>query len=168
MLGGTGPDPSAARPESLDVDWLDRRIRNKVNLIFNTYLIGKSASDLVALAERVEQEATGPEDREKVNCSNCGRESSSQHRFCTYCGRVLKPAEVMPAAIWSREKVNCSNCGRESSSQHRFCTHCGTELKPVEVMTAASAGGATGWMAPVPDYGDWDWDPGSGGGDWSA
>ena len=126
MLGGTGPDTSEERSE---VDWLDGKIRSRVNLIFNTYLMDKSASELVALAERVEQEETGPGDRKKVNCSNCG-------------------------------------C--ESSSQHRFCTHCGTELKPVEVMTAASAGGATGWMAPVPDYGDWDWDPGSGGGDWSA
>ena len=94
VLGETGQGTSSERPWTSEVDWLDGKIRRKLNLIFNTYLIDKSASDLVALAEWLEQEATGPEERERVNCSNCGRESSTQHTFCTYCGTELKPVEV--------------------------------------------------------------------------
>ena len=90
VLGETGQGTSSERPWTSEVNWLDGKIRRKLNLIFNTHLIDRSASDLVALAEWLEQEATGPEERERVNCSNCGRESSPQHTFCTYCGTELQ------------------------------------------------------------------------------
>jgi len=57
-------EPMDAEPEDHDhmnVGWLDEQTRKKIQKVFSTYLIGKSASDLLVLAEGIEEETTKPE-----------------------------------------------------------------------------------------------------------
>ena len=57
-------EPMDAEPEEHDhmhVGWLDERTKKKIQKIFSTFLIGKSASDLLVLAEGIEKETTKPE-----------------------------------------------------------------------------------------------------------
>ena len=87
-----------AEPEDVwwtDVGWPDERIRKKIQTIFDSYLIGKSASDLVVVAERIEQETTGPDGEGSSGggrnvetlCKGCGSQIDNDANFCTNCGR---------------------------------------------------------------------------------
>ena len=56
----------------MDVGWPEEGTRKKIQMIFDSYLIGKSASDLLVLAERVEQETAEPEDKGSSSAGTSG------------------------------------------------------------------------------------------------
>ena len=64
--GTAGPAITAEAAAHSDVDWMDDLIRKSVQRHFNAFLMGKSAADLVALAERVEEETTAPDDERRT------------------------------------------------------------------------------------------------------
>ncbi len=71
-------EPMDAEPEDHDhmhVGWLDERTRKKIQKIFSTYLIGKSASDLLVLAEGIEEETTEPEGKGSSSSGSGGASS---------------------------------------------------------------------------------------------
>lgn len=66
ILAGAGPVVTAEGPAHSDVDWMDELTRKNVQRHFSAFLMGKSAEELVALAERVEEEATAPDDERRT------------------------------------------------------------------------------------------------------
>ena len=64
--GGAGPALMAEGAAHSDFDWIDELTRKSVQRHFNAFLMGKSAEDLVDLAERVEEETTAPDDERRT------------------------------------------------------------------------------------------------------
>ena len=64
--GTAGPAIMAEAAAHSDIDWMDEPTRKSVQRHFNAFLMGKSAADLVALAERVEEETTAPDDERRT------------------------------------------------------------------------------------------------------
>ena len=92
----------------MDVDWPEEGTRKKIQTIFDSYLIGKSASDLVVVAERIEQETTGPDGEGSSGgegnvgtlCKGCGSQIDDA-TFCTNCGRrVAALGAAGSASAW--------------------------------------------------------------------
>jgi len=72
-----------------------------------------------------------------VICGGCGKEISSEYKFCPYCGAELAggvKANELPAEIVSTEVIVCSNCGDESPAGNKSCVNCGALLSGEKVV----------------------------------
>ena len=49
-------------------------------------------------------------------CGECGKEISSESRFCPFCGKENK-------------KIMCKSCSVNISVQNAFCPHCGSKIQ---------------------------------------
>jgi rRNA maturation endonuclease Nob1 len=60
-------------------------------------------------------------------CPGCGREISTVHAFCPYCGRPRGPADYgeTPGSFRPLGERLCPGCGRQISEALRFCPYCG-------------------------------------------
>lgn len=112
-----------AEPEDVwwtDVGWPDERIRKKIQTLFSSYLIGKSASDLVVVAERIAQDTTGPDGEGSSGgggnvetlCNGCGSQIDNDANSCTNCGRRAGAS----ASAWSMPSFDGYGSGGGSGS----------------------------------------------------
>lgn len=64
-------------------------------------------------------------------CPNCGSttfsEVASSKQQCTYCGTVLKLADVEQAEA-ALDLVTCYRCGFDNPQDARYCNNCGVPL----------------------------------------
>ncbi|MDO4194187.1 MAG: zinc ribbon domain-containing protein [Erysipelotrichaceae bacterium] len=61
----------------------------------------------------------------KRTCPSCGKEVSSDSKFCLYCGTEL-PALEKPKP--EAKGIICPVCGRKADAGAKFCMGCGTPL----------------------------------------
>lgn len=59
-------------------------------------------------------------------CPNCGKELSSDARFCKWCGTSLLNKEITPEE--PSVMLLCPNCGKELKPAARFCNRCGKKM----------------------------------------
>lgn len=76
---------------------------------------GSAASDL-------DQSMNNPAAPNLLICPECEKPSSSDKKFCPYCGTKLPE----PAAEAFR---TCASCRNQNSAGAKFCTVCGTKLE---------------------------------------
>ena len=66
-----------------------------------------------------------------VSCGGCGKEVSSDYKFCPYCGSeidIIQQDETAQAVSGIVELIICSNCGDENPASDKTCNNCGTVL----------------------------------------
>jgi rRNA maturation endonuclease Nob1 len=74
-------------------------------------------------------------------CPGCGREISTVHAFCPYCGKPRGPAGFEGATAQSQPQGErlCPGCGRKIPEGLRFCPYCGRPGPSGPPMNAPSA-----------------------------
>lgn len=82
---------------------------------------------------------------QKLQCSSCGSQISSESKFCDSCGKPVAkeyssvecpsckhkniPDSKFCSQCGSSMSLKCSNCGSENKPDSKFCSDCGNKLK---------------------------------------